>query len=338
MALLCSVAAGLAVLAVIVTDTWDREWDAPLPDIHASSNRDVIQRGEYLVFGPAHCSGCHTGSTADGDQAAEGGEHPPLVGGRRMDAGPLGAVYTKNLTPDPETGIGRYTDPQIARMLRWSVRPNGRASIQLLMPFGDMSDADLTAIVSFLRSQPPVRHIVPENEMTLIGKVVKSLSPVFKPRTAVHPPAESPAQQPTRERGEYIARSVANCGGCHTKHDPLSFSTIGPEFAGGTEMEPAERPGVDKAVWFLTPNLTPAPGSALNKFPDRETFIARFQRGGFHYAGSPMPWGPYSWMSAADLGALYTYFHSLEPQNGPAGEATFVKGRKQPEAGERVAR
>ena len=334
--LLGIVAAGLAVLAVFVTYTWDRTWDAPLPNIHASTDPEVIRRGEYLVFGPAHCSECHTEPANEAELDVERPERPPLVGGRRMAAPPLGAVYAKNLTPDPETGIGRYTDAQIGRMLRWSVRPNGRASIQLLMPFGNMSDADLTAIVSFLRSQPPVRHVVPENEMTLIGKVVKSLSPVFKPRTAVHPPAEAPAEQPTRERGEYVARSVANCGGCHTKHDPISFAVIGPEFAGGTEMEPEERGGVDRSVWFRTPNLTPSPTSALSKFPDRETFIARFQRGGFHYAGSPMPWGPYSRMSAADLGALYEYFHSLEPQSGPTGEATFVKGPV-PSEGERRA-
>jgi mono/diheme cytochrome c family protein len=239
---LASIAAGLAVLAIFVTYTWDRQWDAPLPNIHASGDPEVIRRGEYLVFGPAHCSECHTKPANDTDLDVDRSERPPLVGGRRMAAAPLGAVYAKNLTPDPETGIGRYTDAQIGRMLRWSVRPNGRASLQLLMPFGNMSDADLTAIVSFLRSQPPVRHAVPENEMTLIGKVVKSLSPVFKPRRAVHPPAEPPAEQPTRERGEYVARSVANCGGCHTKHDPLSFAVIGPEFAGGTEMEPEARP------------------------------------------------------------------------------------------------
>jgi mono/diheme cytochrome c family protein len=81
-ALLCSVAAGLGVLAAYVTYTWDRQWDAPLPEIHASSDAEVIRRGEYLVFGPAHCSECHTQSSADAELAAERGEHPPLAGGR----------------------------------------------------------------------------------------------------------------------------------------------------------------------------------------------------------------------------------------------------------------
>ena len=192
--LACTVAAGAAGLAGYVSYTWDRQWDAPLPDIHARTDRQDPPRriAWYSVRRTARSATPTRRPTARSPVAA--GEHPPL-----------GALYTKNLTPDPETGIGRYTDPAIARLLRWSVRPNGRAVLELLMLFGDMSDADLTAIISFLRSQAPVRNLVPENEVTLIGKVVTSLSPVFKPRTAVHPPAEAPAEQPTRERGEDVA-------------------------------------------------------------------------------------------------------------------------------------
>jgi mono/diheme cytochrome c family protein len=337
-ALFCIAIVSSGALALFVTHTWDREWDVPLPDIHASSDPEVIRRGEYLVYGPSHCSECHTSPDADLEAASERAERLPLSGGRRLAADPLGAVYAKNLTPDADTGIGRYSDPQIARMLRYSVRPNGRASIRLLMPFGNMSDADLTAIVSFLRVQAPVRNVVPPNEFTVVGKIVKSLSPVFKPRDGVHPTAEPPAQQPTRERGEYLARSVANCSGCHTKFNPVTLAPSGPDFAGGNEMAPEKRLGVDTTVWFRTPNLTPMRGSALNKFPDRETFIARFQRGGYHYAGSPMPWGPFSRMSAEDLGALYEYFQSLAPQIGPTGEAAFVKGQPRQEVQRRASK
>jgi hypothetical protein len=121
----------------------------------------VIKRGEYLVYGPAHCVECHVGSPDEIERAAERGERPALSGGMKFAAAPLGALYSRNLTPDVETGIGRYSDGQIARMLRSSVRPDGRASVQLLMPFGDMSDADIVAILSFLRAQPAVSHRVP---------------------------------------------------------------------------------------------------------------------------------------------------------------------------------
>ena len=313
-----------AAIALYVSRTWDRTWDAPLPAIHASTDPDVIRRGEYLVRGPAHCAACHTAKDEAGD--ANNGELPPLSGGRAFAADPLGVIYSKNLTPDPETGIGRYTDAQIARMLRWSVRPDGKASVQLLMPFANLSDSDLTAIISYLRAQPAVRNPVPENRFTLIGKVVKSFAPVFKPRTEVRPVPESPAMAPTVERGEYLARTVANCVGCHTKRDPISFAAISAEFSGGSEMEPSSRPGADPSLWFVSPNITPARDSALSKFPDRETFVARFQKGGVHHLGSPMPWESFGQMSAGDLGALYEYLHSLPAQDGPAGEPTFRKG------------
>jgi mono/diheme cytochrome c family protein len=305
--------------------TYDRTYDAPLPDLHASSDPAVIQRGEYLVQGPAHCVGCHV-SEEEAEHAAAERRPARLTGGRRFAADPLGAIYSRNITPDRETGIGRYSDPQIARMLRYAVRPDGRASIQPLMPYGGMSDEDLVAIISYLRAQPAAANRVPDAEWTLIGAVVKSFAPAFKPRQGVNPPATSPSG-PTRERGEYLARSVGNCVSCHTRIDPVSLAKVAPEFAGGNEMEPDARPGlaVDRAVWFRTPNLTPAAGSALDKFPDRATFVARFQRGGRHYDGSPMPWESFSRMSEDDLAALYEFLRSLPPQHGPTGEPTFKK-------------
>ena len=124
--------------------------------------------------------------------------------------GPLGAVYSRNLTPDTETGIGRYSDAQIAPMMRWAVRPDGRATVEPMMPYGDMADDDLAAIISYLRAQPPVRNLVPANEWTLMGKVVKSFVSIAKPRRSINPPQTAPPEGMTKERGEYLARYVAN--------------------------------------------------------------------------------------------------------------------------------
>jgi mono/diheme cytochrome c family protein len=239
--------------------------------------------------------------------------------------GPLGVVYSRNLTPDLETGIGHYTDGQLARMMRWAVRPDGRASIAPMMPFGDMSDEDIVAIISYLRAQPAVRNEVPANEWTLLGKVIKSFVPTALPRQIVRPAAVTPAQAPTRERGEYLARYVGNCVGCHTPRNGLTYLPTGPEFAGGFEIEPVRIPSADQHVFFRSPNLTPSQGSALLKFPDRETFIARFKRGGRQHEGSPMPWEAFARMSEADLGALFEYLRSLPPTPGPTGDPTFRK-------------
>ena len=310
--------------AAYVALSWDREYDADMPDVRASTDPVVIKRGEYLVYGPAHCVECH-GASFDAMLKLAEGELVPLAGGLPLALGPLGMIYSANLTPDTETGIGRYSDAQIARMMRWSVRPNGRATIEPLMPFGNMSQDDLIAIISFLRAQKPVRHAVPANEWTTMGKVVRTFAPTIKPRTTINPPATSPAEAMTKERGEYLARYVSNCVGCHTPRDQMTFAATGPEFSGGMEMEPIPLPEADPSMWFRTPNLTPAKGAALMKFPDRETFIARFKNGGRQHPGSVMPWEAFARISTEDLGALYEFLHSLAPQDGPTGDAAFKR-------------
>ena len=115
--------AAVVVLALYVFRTWDRVWDSPLPDLHASSDPATIARGEYLAYGPAHCAECHTTSAEVFERYVETGVRPALSGGYTFPAPPLGVIHSANLTPDPETGIGRYSDGQIARMLRQAERP-----------------------------------------------------------------------------------------------------------------------------------------------------------------------------------------------------------------------
>jgi hypothetical protein len=90
-------------------------------------------------------------------------------------------------------------------------------------------------------------------------------------------------------------------------------------------MEPRDIAGVDQSLWFAPPNLTPLKGSALNRFPDRETFIARFQRGGRKHAGSPMPWECFGKLTAEDVGALYEFLHSVPAAGQPSPEEPTVK-------------
>ena len=170
-----------------------------------------------------------------------------------------------------------------------------------------------------------MRNAVPENEWTMMGKAVKTFAPTFKPRTAIDPPATEPSAAMPKERGEYLARYVSNCVGCHTPRDQMTFAATGPDFSGGMEMEPLPLPGADLSIWFKTPNITPAKGSGLMKFPDRGTFITRFQRGGRQHPGSVMPWEAFARISTEDLGALYDFLHGLRAEDGPTGDPTFRK-------------
>jgi mono/diheme cytochrome c family protein len=317
--------AGLVIVATViglyVWRNWDRSYaEIPAPDLLASTEPTVIARGEYLVFGPAHCVECHVSDFAQYEKWSQTGVLVPLSGGYEFPIGPLGTLYSKNLTPDGETGIGRYTDPQVARMLRHGVRPDGQASIPLLMPFGNMSDDDIVAILSFLRSQPARRNVIPPNRWTTLGKVMRTFVAAARPNLNVHPSRTAPPQAMTAARGEYLARSVANCGGCHTAFNQLTGAPTVPTFSGGNLMEPAAQEGASRSAWFRPPNITPRPGSALMKFPDRATFVARFKVGGRHYPGSPMPWEAMARMAPEDVGALYEFLHSTAPAGEPSPE------------------
>ena len=116
--LLLVVVAG--VLTVLLR--WDRTFEAPLPDIVASTDPDVIAAGWYLAYGPAHCANCHV--PPELHAALERGEEPPLSGGVAFHP-PPGTFRTPNLTPDRATGIGAVSDGQLARVLRYGVRRDG---------------------------------------------------------------------------------------------------------------------------------------------------------------------------------------------------------------------
>jgi mono/diheme cytochrome c family protein len=322
----------IAVIAVLslyiyVQSHWDKTYDWPGPSLKTSTDSAVIARGNYLVNGPAHCRSCHV-LNFDDMVAGDEGKDIPLRGGVRFPMGPLGAMYTRNLTPDPTTGIGRYTDEQLFRMMRHGIRPDGTASMPVLMPFWKMADDDLIAVVSYLRSLTPVENNVPPNEWTFMGKAVRALTSTFQPIENPDAPAVAPPMAATIERGEYLAKYVTNCVGCHTQRDLMTYQATDAEFAGGMEFEPWPELynylKTDPTVWIRTPNITPDPNSALSKYKTPEEFIARFRKGRI-INFSPMDWGPFSRMSDEDITAIWMYLNSLPPVSKDVGELVFKK-------------
>ncbi len=321
---------GLLGFYIFVQVSWDKKYDWPAPPLKTSTDSTVIARGKYLVEGPAHCVSCHVANFGD-LVAADSGAIVALQGGVRFPMGPLGGMYTRNLTPDKETGLGRYPDELVFRMMRHGIRPNGLASMPILMPFFNMADEDLVAIVSYLRTLAPVKNAVPENEWTFMGKMVRAMAPTFKPIENPTAPATAPPMAPTKERGEYLARFVCNCVGCHTPRDLMTYQPTGAEFSGGMEFEPwkelHEYMKVDTRMWLRTPNITPDPGGVLAKFKTPQEFIDRFRKGR-QIMISPMDWGPFSRMSDEDITAIYLYLSSLEPVKHDVGDIVFFKEEK----------
>jgi mono/diheme cytochrome c family protein len=281
-------------VSVTVMSRQNLKFDGPYPDIHSSTDSAVIARGKELVFGPAHCADCH--STLNADSLLTLGKPVSLSGGYVFDM-PIGKMYTRNITPDSTTGIGRYTDKEIARALRYGVGPDGRAFFDF-MPFHNTSDEDLTAIISYLRAQKPVVNDVPMHSFNTLGKIIKAF--LIKPVGPNGVVPVSVRKDSSAEYGRYLAINVSNCAGCHTKRDMLTGGFTGELFAGGLEIE-----------GLVTPNLTTDSSGRIFTW-DQQKFISRFRQGK-KISQSPMPWNSFKRMSDGDLIAIYKYLKTLKP-------------------------
>ena len=302
-------------LLIAVLGRQDLRYEAPLPDLHASRDSAMIARGAYLVNGPAHCSGCHTDNA---HQAAYlRGEDVPMHGGYAFQL-PVGTVRSANITNHPEHGIGRMSDPQIARALRYGVGHDGRAIFDF-MPFYMLSDTDLTAIISYLRTVPGNANEVPAHDLNFLGKAVKAfLIKPMGPLDAERPKALVP--DTGIAYGAYLANSVANCAGCHTARDLTFGDFTGVPFAGWMHLE-GNLPG----TFFNAPNLTPDPTTGHLANWNFEVFKNRF-RAGPAFPDSPMPWANFARMSEDDLKAIWNYLRSLPPIPQATGPLRVPEG------------
>jgi mono/diheme cytochrome c family protein len=201
-------------------------------------NAAELARGKY-IFGATGGCGCHTQP-----------KQPVNSGGRKYD-GPFGTVYSSNITPDPKTGIGSWTDAEIMTAIRLGRRPNG----ERLLPvhpypvFNGMAEGDLKAVTTYLRSLPPVNRA---NQPKKI--VVPLFDSVFLPAwlAAFAPKETPPPSAPTAgiPRGEYLVRAVGHCGECHTPRT-MTMATDNSRFLAGNPKGPE-----DSEVPNITPDKT----------------------------------------------------------------------------------
>ena len=201
---------GALVVALVITVflRWDRTFDYPVQDVTVSMDPANISRGEYLYKTVSVCGACHS---------AGGEDNPDLLptGGRKFDVSALGVIYTPNITPGVETGIGGWSDGEVIRAIREGLGKNNRFLV--LMPselFNGMSDKDVQAIVAYLRSLEPLENDVPEFQPSIMGRVLLSL--MISPPDRITETVVAPPRGPTAEYGDYLANSVSPCAACHT--------------------------------------------------------------------------------------------------------------------------
>lgn len=294
---------GLVVFFVVLTFYRShRTFDVPLPTLHAVSDTAAIERGYYLVMGPAHCADCHAALSEK--SKVDSGKDAQLTGGYSIKTF-LGDMIAPNITGDSQSGIGKISDAELTRFFRYGVNHKGQAGLPMMM-YAELTDRDLVAILSYLRTLPPVYHPVAESDYNFLGKITQAffLKP-FSP-SSVPPPEVTPKD--TLKYGAYLANTVANCASCHTARDMHTGEYTGPRFAGGMVFHNSKNP-LDSVI---SPNLTPDSSSGRITRWSNEMFIQRMKTGPVK-KWSPMPWGPFSRMTKADLSAIYYYLMSLEP-------------------------
>jgi mono/diheme cytochrome c family protein len=200
-------------------------WPAPpLPTINATpANPQLVAQGRYVATA-ADCIACHT---------VPGGQ--PFAGGRAFRL-PFGTIYSPNITPDREHGIGSWTDAQFVRAVKDGVGPHGE-ELYPALPYPSyhrMSDADALSVKAYLFSLAPVAApsranalVFPFNQRPLM----RFWKLLFMPRHGFTP---DPRQSPQWNRGAYLVTAVAHCGECHTPRNLMYGPENGQALAGET--------------------------------------------------------------------------------------------------------
>jgi mono/diheme cytochrome c family protein len=274
----------------------------PLTDRRFEPTPARLERGEYLVRSVAGCLFCHS----DLDTSVEG--LPVKAGlagaGRPFTAEDMPWLVASNITSDRETGAGTWTDDAIARAVREGIGHDGRALFPLMpyMNYRRMSDEDLAAIITYIRSLPAVKQPHPATEIPFPPGPLINAVPQPIDGAVPEPDISTP-----EKRGEYLT-ALASCADCHTPRNEKGEYVPGMEFAGGNLVEyKGARPARAAA------NLTPAPNGI--PYYDENLFLEAIRTGRVRarQISDVMPWGHYRNMTDDDLKAIFAYLKTLNP-------------------------
>lgn len=255
-----------------------------------------VEQGKYLTT-IAGCVDCHTPR----DENFLPLKNLEFSGGQPFELGPLGTVFSKNLTSDKETGLGDWTDEEIKTAFQTGVSKDG-LHLFPLMPyrfFNNLSDSDANAIVAYLRTLPPISNQVPRKQILPVEAV-----PQLPRKTGIVAPAPSD----TAARGKYLMTALIACTDCHTPLDPASGQPIMEKYLAGGQ--PYEGP------WGIVygANLTPDKETGLGNWSDAD--IARVLHQGIRPNRRVvilMPWEIFQPLTDEDTKAIIHYLRNDVP-------------------------
>lgn len=280
-----------------------------------SHQDDIITQGKYIAT-IAGCTSCHTPYKAEYqnpqtltleqiqiiafNETAALDTNKFLAGGRAFDLGPAGVVFTRNITSDDATGLGTWTDEQVKIAIKTGLDTKGKTLFPV-MPYhvyNGMADADVDAVVAFIRSVNAVSNQVPERTVNTEGM------PTLPYTTGTAAPDGSDKAA----RGAYLVNSVMGCTDCHTPVNPATGAPVLEKYLAG--RQPYEGP------WGIVygGNITPDAETGIGDWTEEE--IKRAIVAGIGKDGRRlilMPWYAYSSLSPEDADAVVFYLKNGLP-------------------------
>jgi mono/diheme cytochrome c family protein len=308
----------IAAAVVVALNLRDEDQGADSPSAAAIATRtpaDLVARGEYLARA-GDCIGCHS---------ARGGV--PYAGGRGIET-PFGTVYAPNLTPDPETGLGRWSANDFWRALHNGRAPDGRL-LYPVFPYPNYTRvvrADSDAMYAYLRSLPAVAQPNRPHELGFPFNLQAALAVwralYFKPGVYVPDSARSAEWN----RGAYLIEGLGHCNACHSSRNALGAPAGPLDLAGG--LIPVQN-------WYA-PSLTAADESSVADWDARD--VVALLKTGVSARGAVL--GPMSevvlnstqYLSDSDLAAMTTFLKALPANRAarpPAGPAPAIRTETQ---------
>jgi mono/diheme cytochrome c family protein len=274
----------------------------PAPAMKAPETPEAIARGKYLVEALTGCPACH--SPVDESRPGDFPQDALKFAGRVFppESGFPGSVVAPNITPDAETGIGRWTDGEVVRAIREGVTRDGTPLFPLMNypEYRRLSDDDALAIVAYLRTQKPVRRDVGRTRLNFPVNMLI--------RTAPQPLEGSPAGLPAGgvERGRAMIKLML-CGECHTPMDGRGNRLEDKHLAGGSAFN---------GPWgtVYSANITSHPSAGIGAYSDED--LKRVFREGKNRAGRElwvMPWSVTRNLTDTDLDALIAALREIPP-------------------------
>jgi mono/diheme cytochrome c family protein len=302
----------IASIAALYFSSCNDNKTEPQTTNNKDSLDNVIKRGEYLAVHVAACIHCHSkrdfskysGPVVPGTEGGGGGKFDHTI----LDAIP-GTIYSRNITPDPETGIGTWTDDEVLRAITQGINKNGDTLFPL-MPYANynrMAKEDLLSIIAYIRTLKPIKNKI------LARQLMIPISMAY-PGPALQKSIDGNVRPPESDRakyGEYIF-TMADCGTCHTpfvKGQP-DFSRA---YAGGNTFTMGN-------FKVSSANITPDSATGLGAWTE-ERFLNKFTpyREEKNYNINPgtqntiMPLSELAGMKDDDLKAISAYMHTLKP-------------------------